>query len=306
MVFTVTYRNESGRRDFLELDVPSKADVWAELKRRGVAAIAVTEGSVPPAAKGRQGPGGGGRARPSGAAVLAGCLLAALLAAVGYFFLAGGGAAGKGPKADPAAQAATASPRKPRPPAQAADPADGKALKVPEPSGRRIERREAIPEPPPLEELQAAMTNEPPRRPRPAFTNGAEQLIALATPSVPGGRVPPLPMIADEGIARELKKAMGHAIKAEEDDSEATLEKKILVAQAKEEFRELHEREGYTFSEYVNALRDQANLDADFLAEAHRMSNDLYHDETISDEDYVKYRDQINEKLAERGLPTIE
>lgn len=306
MVFTVTYRNESGQRDFLELDVPSRADVWSELKKQGVAAIAVAEGSISSAAKGRQRPGGGRRAKSLKAIVLLVSLLAALLAAVAYFFLASGGAAEKEPKAEPAAKAAAASPKAPRPPAQTADPVDRRTLNIPEPSGRHIERREAIPEPPPLEELKAAMTNEPPRRPRPVFTNGVEQLIALATPSTPGGRVPPLPMITDEGLAKELKKAMGHVIKAEEGDSETTLEKKIFVAQAKEEFLELREKEGYSISEYVNALRDQANSDADFLAEAHKISNELYHDETVSDEDYVKYRDQINEKLAERGLPAIE
>ena len=36
------------------------------------------------------------------------------------------------------------------------------------------------------------------------------------------------------------------------------------------------------------------------------MSEQLYHDEAVSDEDYVKYRDQINQKLKERGLPEIE
>jgi DNA repair protein RadA/Sms len=86
----------------------------------------------------------------------------------------------------------------------------------------------------------------------------------------------------------------------------AILEKKLVVAEAKEEFRELREKEGFTITEYLNALRDQANQDADFLAEAHKMSNELYHDQTVSDEDYIKYRNQINEKLRERGLPEIE
>ena len=95
-------------------------------------------------------------------------------------------------------------------------------------------------------------------------------------------------------------------MRAEDGDSEATLEKKLVVATAKDEFRELRDTEGYTFSEYLNALRDQANHDADFLAEAHKMSEQLYHDEAVSDEDYVKYRDQINQKLKERGLPEIE
>ena len=99
---------------------------------------------------------------------------------------------------------------------------------------------------------------------------------------------------------------MSHVIQAEEGDTEAVLEKKVVVAEAKDQFRELRDRDGYTFAEYLNALRDQANLDADFLAEAHRMSEELYHDKAVSDEEYVKYRDQINEKLRERGLPVIE
>ena len=157
-----------------------------------------------------------------------------------------------------------------------------------------------------IAELQAAMTNAAPKKKKVAFKNGVEQLIALATPSTPGASVPPLPHITDEGLAQDLERAMQNVIKADEDDSEATLEKKLVVAEAKEEFRELREKEGFTITEYLNALRDQANQDADFLAEAHKMSNELYHDQTVSDEDYIKYRNQINEKLRERALPEIE
>ena len=193
----------------------------------------------------------------------------------------------------------------PRPKAAEGEAAAKKDLAIPKPSGEYIEKRDEVAAPQSLEELQSAATNTPPER-KVAFKNGAEQLIALATPSEPGGRVPPLPPITNESVARELKEAMSHVIQAEEGDTEAVLEKKVVVAEAKDQFRELRDRDGYTFAEYLNALRDQANLDADFLAEAHRMSEELYHDKAVSDEEYVKYRDQINEKLRERGLPVIE
>ena len=150
-----------------------------------------------------------------------------------------------------------------------------------------------------------AVTNQLSRK-KPAFANSAEQLLAMAIPSSPGESVPPLPDITDDGIAADVKKAMKNIIKAEEGDSKSALEKKIIVAEAKEQFRDLRQSEGYTFAEYLKALRDQANLDADFLAEAHKLSEDLYNDQSVSDADYMKYRDQINEKLRERGLPEIQ
>lgn len=179
------------------------------------------------------------------------------------------------------------------------------SLPVPKISKERIEQREAIPAPQPLEEMQAALTNKPPKK-KVAFSNGAEQLIAMATPSQPGAYVPPLPDITNESVARDVEKALKNTIKAEEGDDIALLEKKVVVAEAKEEFRELRDKEGWGFAEYVNALRDQANADAEFLAEAHKVVEEIYHDKTIPDEDYVKYRDQVNEKLRERGLPEID
>ena len=182
--------------------------------------------------------------------------------------------------------------------------AERDVLPVPRPSGRRIETREDIPAPQPLEEMKAALTNRPPRKA--AFTNAAEQLIAMATPSFPGASVPPLPNLTEADAEKAFRASQRHVLSAQEDDSEAVLEKKIVVAGAKEEFAELRESEGWTFVEYLNALRDKANDDAGYMAEAHKVIDEIYHDQTVSDEDYVKYRDQVNEKLRERGLPEID
>ena len=45
MTFTIVYRDSSGKRKSLELNVSSKADIWPELKRMGISAISVVEGS---------------------------------------------------------------------------------------------------------------------------------------------------------------------------------------------------------------------------------------------------------------------
>ena len=182
--------------------------------------------------------------------------------------------------------------------------ADHEPLPMPKLSGERIETREAIPAPQSLEEMKEQA--EKLTKKRYPFTNGVEQLIALATPPYPGAKVAPLPPITDEAVAKSLKEAMEHTIVAEEGDSEAVLDKKIVVASAKMEFEELREKEGYGFTEYVNALRDKANADAEFLAEANKVADELYHDAGISDEDYVQYREELNKNLRERGLTEIE
>lgn len=46
MTFTVTYRGKDGGRSSLVLDVPSKADLWPELKKRGISALSVKEGGA--------------------------------------------------------------------------------------------------------------------------------------------------------------------------------------------------------------------------------------------------------------------
>ena len=45
MIFTVVYRDKAGQRATLELDVPDRSAVWTELKKRGISALSVREGT---------------------------------------------------------------------------------------------------------------------------------------------------------------------------------------------------------------------------------------------------------------------
>ena len=117
--------------------------------------------------------------------------------------------------------------------------------------------------------------------------------------------MPPLPKITDESVAEDLAKAMRDVIVPTSDDTERTLEVKLNVASQKEEFRDLR-AEGMTFPEYVNALRDKFNEDAEFLAEARKLDQSLFEDKDVSDEDYKAYRKELNKNLRDRGLPELE
>ena len=140
--------------------------------------------------------------------------------------------------------------------------------------------------------------------PKPLFSSGAEQLLALATPSVPGAMVPPLPYVTEESVKDDLEKAMRNVIRPEDSDTEETLERKLTVAAQKEEFRALR-KEGMTFTEYLNAMREKNNDDAQLLSDAHKLDEELYKDATLNDEEYRKQREQINSTLRARGLPEI-
>lgn len=165
---------------------------------------------------------------------------------------------------------------------------------IPRPENRNVPRPKA------LEELT------PPPKQKPAFKRGAEQLLAMVTPSSPGAEVPPLPGLTDEGIAQDLKKAMQENIIVETNDSDKVVTMKEKVADLKEEFRSLSEQEGWTFTEYLNALREQHNGDAKFLRDAHAEIDALWGDRTVSDEDYLKRLKELNAELKERGLPELE
>ena len=144
------------------------------------------------------------------------------------------------------------------------------------------------------------------KKPQPVFKNGVEQLLDMVTPSAPGVRVPPLPIITDDGLKDELKRALENIPKATEDDTEDTIQRKLNVEDLKDEFKQLNAESGMTIAEYVNALRDKRNDDADFMAEASKIDEEVYRDEEVSDEDYKATRQQINDALKNKGLPELE
>jgi len=316
MTFKVTYRDKTGALRAECIEAASRPACMAECRRRGIAPVGVKEsrsrrGGAMSSSSARSSQW---RISPRAASALA----LALALAVGAWFWFGrrgtsghtaahdkgvvhfGGERGARSPDAPQRKVADAPPRQKddstadrgRPPLPRA------AIHGQDESGQP--QAEAVSSN--VADSADAPTNTPPK---PLFKTGAEQLLALATPSVPGAMVPPLPYVTEESLKEDLEKAMRTVIKPEKEDTEETLERKLTVAAQKEEFRKLREQ-GMTFTQYLEAMREKNNDDAQLLSDAHKLDEELYKDETISDEDYKKHRRQINEALRERGLPEMK
>ena len=137
-----------------------------------------------------------------------------------------------------------------------------------------------------------------------------EQLISMAVPATEGGVVPPLPVLVGEEADKvenvkaelaDIEKGFANELKEEETDSDKMLERKELVHMGKEEFKQLM-KEGYTLRQYVEALRDRYNADAEFLSEAQKIMGETIDDVNVSDEDCRAMKAKIDKLLQERGM----
>ena len=305
MFFTYTYRTPSGARKQAEIEATSRADCFALLKARGIVPLAVREGRAPADAGGAAVRGGS-----FGLKGLAAGLIVVGLSAMAWFCFIRNDVDDLPEKPAPV-KVATAKPKKKAEDKSIVRPVNVKKKKVVAPSGVSASSVEAgdrnstnrfvradIPEPKPLEELT------PP--PRPAFSTSAEQLLAMATPPAPSQPVPPLPNLDGEDSKEELEKALNNVIAPTTNDTIGSLQMKMNVAEQKEEFRKLRAEAGWTFKEYLTALRDKHNEDAQYIAEAHRVNEENYSNPEMTDEEYLRQRKLINDALRERGLPELE
>lgn len=143
--------------------------------------------------------------------------------------------------------------------------------------------------------------------PPPLFKSHAEVLLSMATPSEPGGSVPPVPIPSeDEDDSADVAKALSNVIVPTPNDTERSLETKLTVAEQKEEFRELARKEGWTFREYIKALQERFREDEKLASESEKLNEELFHDESLSDADYRANLAEINKARAERGLPALK
>lgn len=301
MIFTYTFRSKSGAIEKDIIEAPSRVDAFAKLRELGIQPVSVKEGGSLQrnAVKVSRFP----LSRTFRVALASGGALVAVVVVM-WFCLSGSRTEKSEEQTAVKKPVRVGTASKARKSVSSTVDSKGETrLRLPKISTQRIDQRAEIPVPKPLEETQVEEPTK--QKPQKIFKRGVEQLLALATPVAPGAPVPPLPHITDESVAEDLKAAMQEAIGPVSNDTERTLEMKLSVAEQKEEFRELN-KEGMTFTEYLNALRDKFNQDHEFLAEAHKMNETLYHDATISDEDYKAYRKELNEKLKERGLPELE
>ena len=306
--FTYLYRDKSGKRQYATIEAASREAAFAALKSRGILPLSLRAGGTGSSAKGT------GRQASSHRLVAYVFASIAVIVAIAWWLCSyrtqdvpspPDNSVAIGNKVNSRNRAGTAKTIKKEVVANKVDvrKTASRISKTNErPQTSSPKKEEVVFE---GADLSSATNNtEENQPPKPLFSSGAEQLLALATPAVPGAMVPPLPYVSEESIKEDLQKAMRSVIRAEEGDTEETLERKLTVAAQKEEFRAL-QKEGMTFTEYLKAMREKNNDDAQLISDAHKVDEELYKDPNLSDEEYLKQREQINSTLRARGLPEM-
>lgn len=136
------------------------------------------------------------------------------------------------------------------------------------------------------------------------FKNPMDQLLSMVVPRNAGDAIPPVPITDDMEFSEDDERKILERMTADDQDSEAVLERKELVQSLRDEYFELKKR-GWTFVEYIRALEAKANLDSDVLEESQRIHETIFNDSSISDEVYAKTLETINKMLADRGIKPI-
>lgn len=137
------------------------------------------------------------------------------------------------------------------------------------------------------------------------FTNPMDQLMAMVMPKEPGDSVPPVPISDNAEFTPEQEKQMFEQLTADEDDSDAVLERKELVQAMRNEYVELKKR-GWKFVDYIKALEAKAKLDNEVLTESWKIHETIFNDPEISDAKYTETLEKINKVLGDRGIKPIQ
>jgi hypothetical protein len=304
MLFTVTYRENSGTKSHIELDVENRAAVWAELKRLGINAIAVTEGRIKNNKSGRC-----GSSAATSKFVKWGIILSVLtvvaVAAICCWPTAkekNVESSAKVPagKNEVASSHGKASETKVKADVKKVVANSHKA----ESAAVQAEKQAQV------DAEKSASTNNQEEISKPkrkvVFTNPMDQLMAMVMPRQPGDAVPPVPVSDDMEFTPEQEKQMFEQLTANDDDSDEVLERKELVQAMRNEYAELKTKHGWKFVDYIKALEAKARLDNEILSESVTIHETVFNDPNISDEDYLKTLEKINKVLAERGIKGID
>ncbi|MGI6496878.1 MAG: hypothetical protein ACOX5G_12510 [Kiritimatiellia bacterium] len=139
----------------------------------------------------------------------------------------------------------------------------------------------------------------------PAFKTHTEQLISMMEGIPAGVPVPPLPLSDIDDLEADADEAAVTDIVINEDDSERLEAHKVKVGWTKLDLAEAR-KEGWTTVEYLKALEQVRNEDAQFAHEKRQEFDALLADAELSDDECLAGLEEINAELEERGLPPIK
>ena len=299
MTWNASYRGADGGLKTVTIEASSRAEVFAELKKRGISAVRV---DVADSKKSRATASVKGRfAFPGRQLPIRGILAAATviaLAVAAWFLFVRPLESPKAVRTNRLAKIADARPS--AAPSSAAKPSPAKpAAALPEPSSKGVGAG--------VETAAAAdtATNAPPSpKKKRVFETGSDQLIAMATGAPEGAMIPPLPAISaaetDEFIA-----SLSKPIKIDDDDDDAVKEVKRRVQKLRSEIAAiLAENPGKEIGDVLNEHRelsnDNAKIRAEIVTEIERILK-----EEGDEAGARKYRDTMNCALQQMGISEI-
>ena len=295
MIFTITYRDKSGGKASIEIEAENRSAVWAELKKRGIFAISVSEGKKPKTQK---------KNKVSPAIILA-CLATVFIGVVYFCFIASNDkVTSSNIKTRSDKKASVVKPKKSSQPPTVVKSAkqvcvtDKKDDSVHKPTMSSVTTNEEV-----VAETSGEASSTNTKR-KVIFKNPMDQLMAMVMPNEPGEAVPPVPILEGAQFTPEQENQMFEQLTADEDDSEQVLKRKELVQAMRNEYVELKKR-GWTFVDYIKALEAKAKLDNEVLTESWKIHETIFNDPKISDENYLETLNKINGILTERGIKPI-
>lgn len=299
MIFTVTYRDKSGDTKSLVLDVPNKAAVWPELKKRGISALSVREGVE----KGRKPSRGKSPSAVRG--IIAGVVVVALAIGAWFFFM-DGKSTPRGDEVQKPKRIKEAKPVKP----QAEKPAEtNKVLKpVPAPAETKVE-----PDAPKPKSRKAPSTAKKyprrviPRKPEPPqkFKYNSDDLIGGFLEIVPG--TPMEGGLRFDKIGRDFEQSLTEDVAlAEGQDNEYNRQLREQVREIKKEIQKVMREENKTFGQVMQEQFDQLIEMGQYKRNLEQELREIRKSGEYTADEYDKFIQASNKMLESRGCSPLK
>ena len=146
------------------------------------------------------------------------------------------------------------------------------------------------------------------KRKRSPIRGGAEQLIMMTSVDQPGDPIPPVPvpdsLEEDDAIQKAADAMLAKEGKVEEGDTETSIEIKEKLEVLKAEYAEAKAK-GISFAQFLRSRQAKAEGDHETFKMAVKLDQENYNDKSLTDAEYMKGRDKINNFLNMQGIKPV-
>lgn len=303
MNFTITYRDKSGEQKSLVLDVPNKAAVWPELKKRGISALAVREGK---AKDGTTKPSGG-KSPSAVRGIVAGVVVVALAIGAWFFFMDGKPT----PKGDEVQKPKRIKEVKPTTP-KAVKPAETNKVSKPAPAPAAVETKVEPEAPKPNPRLAPSTAKKYPRRviprkpePPQKFKYDSDDLIGAFLEIVPGTQMEG--GLRFDKIGRDFEKSLTEDVAlAEGQDNEYNRQLREQVRDIKKQIQEIMRKENKTFGQVMQEQFDQLIEMGQYKRDLEQELRQIRKSGEFTAEEYDKFIEASNKMLESKGCSPLK